>query len=291
MFRVLLSFLLVWRGFSVESSQEKIGVVPAPLIVLKEARCGSTWLGDELSNTNHWCHFTSEVALKDILKAHKHEGKVAALRKGVEQALNCTKPSVIPYGAFTIHDSGSTVSALELLKECQDILELYPPPHVITLIRMNVIAAAVSNLKSKSLIRENGSHCAFHQSNCPEMIGVRFHVAVDALLKEARDRELENEMVIRLANELFRKRHSSFHMLTYEDLTISNGLAIPKSIREFFSLPSVPEQNTTNPHHSCLKDSVENFEEVYDYLRKNYMNYTAQFVKGCEGYDMLYSLN
>lgn len=126
-----------------------------PVVVLKMARTGSTWLGNSLRNVAGLCTFHNEVTNIPVIYrgiAAANDTSCKQLTSFVQSRMQCKKHGV--FGGITLNPFKFDVHSPLEQGSCWDDLReaiVKLKPRVIVLRRANVVAQAASDMKSMEI--------------------------------------------------------------------------------------------------------------------------------------------
>jgi len=257
-----------------------------PLVVLKIARTGSSWLGHALQETGAWCRIVDEVTnhvVSDEIAADGNPNKTTcdALTKIILNATRC--PMDDPrFGGFTLnplkfmmHRSSNPTSCWPEIRQALSSLN----PYVVVLSRRNTVQQAASKLKSKAIIEQRSCNTPWHLENCTEDLqAMRIRIEPSLLAETAAEYILERDEVSEAAVGMTPEGSPPLN-LTYEEmLNEEHLLYIPDRLRIFLGLPlgqhagnvSLVASKLDIGSSPRLAGTLDNFEEVYEYFRENH---------------------
>mmetsp|Transcript_53375 Transcript_53375/g.88627 ORF Transcript_53375/g.88627 Transcript_53375/m.88627 type:complete len:463 (+) Transcript_53375:130-1518(+) len=196
-----------------------------PLVVLKLARTGSTWLAEELSKTRLWCGIRGEALnalgglygqeacsrgralLRDVLTCHPSN----CMRCDIEAPFAGVTLNIMKNGAFG-----------ECWRElAEELKQLDPAAMVVSLTRNNVVEQAASLLKSQAA----GDKCGtpYHLENCPWLQTLQISPDPSFFLKLALSL-LEQSHLLRQEAEALAAHGDTAHHITFEEMLSARGL-------------------------------------------------------------------
>lgn len=206
-----------------------------PVIVLKQARAGSSWFGQALSATGGWCRVQNEVVNRHnpwcdkALKPTQEQCQM--LGTMVTESFRCSSEGVAgftmsPFG-FGCHNPKIPSSCWKVVKRAIEKAR----PFVVTLTRRNVVLQAASLIRSNEVLEDRLCADPYHLELCSED-AAKHRAAPDpaSLLEIAKKKQHEAKDLRRLAAEVAHDQQDVLH-LTMEDLLEEDGhLQLPKRV-------------------------------------------------------------
>ena len=244
-----------------------------PIVILKLARSGSSWIGDKITDTSPHHRVKNEVTnpfkgqeIKDICnEAVQHVHQTLLKKNGI--TINPNKfgfTNKLPGTNYSCWDKIS----ISLKKE---------EPFVLVWMRQNVVAQVVSALISQEINRDGICPHPFHLEDCPEGREHKISVQPAVFLQKCRKLQHKYMKLYEYARQI--GTSGSIHELTFEDLMAAgdgHGLSnrpldlIPRQVpssnndTKLVSLPVL--QQGGKPH---LMTRLVNFQAVKEYLMKH----------------------
>lgn len=234
------------------SEQERsTAVARRPVLVLKMARTGSTWLGNALRDEAGLCAFHNEVTNIPVVYrglTTANESNCAELASYVRRSMQCRKSGV--YGGITlnpfkfdVHNPLEPGSCWSRLHETLTALG----PQVIILNRENVIAQAASDLKSieiKALGLCGRPEDSWHLDRCGAE-AQEHQISPDPakFLTVVREKNATNNQLLSVGQTLAAGTEVPLQ-LTMEEMFDDgkHGLALPPRLLEYIGVTPAAEQ-------------------------------------------------
>mmetsp|Transcript_84730 Transcript_84730/g.159677 ORF Transcript_84730/g.159677 Transcript_84730/m.159677 type:complete len:1370 (-) Transcript_84730:28-4137(-) len=255
-----------------------------PLIILKSARTGSSWLVEALRNTGSFREVIPEVENKVCPGRPSSQSEFEYCEKAITEMLQHLACKEHRCGAFSL--SALKPMSTGCLKPCWQHMTASLQqlnPMVVVLRRHNVVAMAASHLKSTEVKNRNLCETPFHLENCSLQVQMsKISPKPEELLEEARSIATRQAQMDDLREDFLPSGGRSLDIF-FEDFMTSDGPHFPSNLSSFLQLPAaaIAQIDTNEMLHQGTKHAeveegqpklttiLANFEVVRSYFEEH----------------------